>query len=153
MAEDSDGVDEALEGTLRVALTASGRLAELAARNQEQAARAVQAENELQTQRLRARLEAERSAAWGQRASVRREGKDEAAGWMGTQVDSTSGPAPGADQVSSAVALEAAQSQATAAIHQAAPAFNAVLASQDGKHKQRQRTISMASASAVLRQA
>lgn len=74
MTEDNDGVDEVLEGTLRVALTAAGRLAEMAARDREQAARAAQSASEHEARQLQARLDAERSAARAQLAPVRQDG-------------------------------------------------------------------------------
>lgn len=74
MAEDNDGVDEVLEGTLRVALTAAGRLAEMAAREREQTARAARSASENEARQLQARLDAERSAARAQLAPVRQDG-------------------------------------------------------------------------------
>lgn len=89
MAEDNDGVDEVLEGTLRVALTAAGRLAEMAARDREQAARAAQSTSENEARQLQARLDAERSAARAQLAPVRQDSwwdkartEDIAAAWQ-----------------------------------------------------------------------
>lgn len=89
MAEDNDGVDEVLAGTLRVALTAAGRLAEMAARDREQAARAAQSASENEARQLQARLDAERSAARAQLAPVRQDSwweqaraEDIAAAWQ-----------------------------------------------------------------------
>ncbi len=73
MAEQSDGMDDVLDGTLRVALTAAGRLAEIAAREQEQSARAAQGAGENEARQLQARLDAERSAARAQLAPVRQD--------------------------------------------------------------------------------
>ena len=39
MADESDGISEAFEGQLRVAVTAAGRLGEILARQREEAAR------------------------------------------------------------------------------------------------------------------
>lgn len=61
MAEESDGVDEAVEGVLRVGLTAAGRMAEIIARAREQAAREAQAASEHEARELAERLTAERS--------------------------------------------------------------------------------------------
>lgn len=73
MVEQSDGMDDVLDGTLRVALTAAGRLAEIAAREQEQSARAAQGASENEARQLQARLDAERSAARAQLAPVRQD--------------------------------------------------------------------------------
>ncbi len=72
MAEESDGVDEAVEGVLRVGLTAAGRMAEVIARAREQAAREAQAASEHEARELAERLTAERSAARAQLAPVHR---------------------------------------------------------------------------------
>jgi colicin import membrane protein len=72
MAEENDGVDEAVNGVLRVGLTAAGRMAEVIARAREQAAREAQAASEHQARELGARLTAERSAARAQLAPVHR---------------------------------------------------------------------------------
>lgn len=63
MSEHSDGVDEALEATLRLALTVAGRMAERAAREREQAVRHAQTASEQEARELQSRLFAERSAA------------------------------------------------------------------------------------------
>ncbi|MFC3688917.1 hypothetical protein [Aquipuribacter hungaricus] len=73
MVEQSDGMDDVLDGTLRVALTAAGRLAEIAAREQEQSARAARGVSENEARQLQARLDAERSAARAQLAPVRQD--------------------------------------------------------------------------------
>ena len=72
MADENDGMDEVLEATLRVALVAAGRLAEVAARSREQAAREAQRASEAEGRRLQARMDAERSAARAQLARVER---------------------------------------------------------------------------------
>ncbi len=72
MADDHDGIDEALEGMLRIGLTAAGRVAEVAARAREQAARDARAASEAQAGELGGRLQAERAAARAQLAPVDR---------------------------------------------------------------------------------
>ncbi len=72
MAEESDGVDEAFEGVLRVGLTAAGRMAEVIARAREQAAREARAASEHEARELAERLSAERSVARAQLAPVHR---------------------------------------------------------------------------------
>lgn len=88
MADEPDGVDEAFEGALRVALTVAGRVGEHAARAREQAARTAEAASQQEARELRARMDAERSAARASLAPVEREewwakaGQDEvAAAW------------------------------------------------------------------------
>src|SRR3954452_13893226 len=72
MADEPDGIDEALEGMLRVGLPAAGRIAEVAARAREQAARQARQNSEAQTRELAARLSAERAAARAELAPVDR---------------------------------------------------------------------------------
>jgi len=72
MADEHDGIDEALEGMLRIGLTAAGRVAEVAARAREQAARDARAASEAQAGELAGRLQAERAAARAQLAPVDR---------------------------------------------------------------------------------
>jgi len=72
MTEEHDGIDEALEGMLRIGLTAAGRVAEVAARAREQAARDARAASEAQAGELAGRLQAERAAARAQLAPVDR---------------------------------------------------------------------------------
>ncbi|WP_160669292.1 hypothetical protein [Pseudarthrobacter sp. ATCC 49987] len=67
---ESDGIDEALEGMSRVALTVAGRLGEQLARAREQELRRAQAAEEQQARELQARFDAERSAARAQLAPV-----------------------------------------------------------------------------------
>lgn len=57
---ESDGIDEALEGMSRVALTVAGRLGEQLARAREQELRRAQAAEEQQARELQARFDAER---------------------------------------------------------------------------------------------
>lgn len=88
MADEPDGVEEAFEGALRVALTVAGRVGEHAARGREQAARTAEAASQQEARELQARMDAERSAARASLAPVEREqwwakaGPDEvAAAW------------------------------------------------------------------------
>lgn len=67
---ESDGIDEALEGMSRVALTVAGRLGEQLARLHEQEMRRAQAAEEQQARELQARFDAERAAARAQLAPV-----------------------------------------------------------------------------------
>src|SRR4051794_17533705 len=68
-----DGINEALTGALRVALTAGAQVAEQLARSREQAARAARAAGEHEARELQARLQAERAAARAALAPVARE--------------------------------------------------------------------------------
>ncbi|PTT16090.1 hypothetical protein DBR36_13550 [Microbacterium sp. HMWF026] len=63
MADESDGISEAFEGQLRVAVTAAGRVGEIIARQREEAARRAQAESQQQARELASRLAAERQSA------------------------------------------------------------------------------------------
>lgn len=63
MAEESDGIDEAFEGQLRVLVTAAGQVGERIARMREEALRRAQARSEQQARELQSRFEAERRAA------------------------------------------------------------------------------------------
>ena len=72
MADEHDGIDEALEGMLRIGLATAGRVAEVAARAREQAARDARAASEAQAGELAGRLQAERAAARAQLAPVDR---------------------------------------------------------------------------------
>ncbi|SDO93527.1 hypothetical protein SAMN04487788_1409 [Microbacterium testaceum StLB037] len=63
MADESDGISEAFEGQLRVAVTAAGRVGEIVARQREEAARRAQAESQQQARELASRLAAERQSA------------------------------------------------------------------------------------------
>lgn len=67
---ESDGIDEALEGMSRVALTVAGRLGEQLARAREQELRRAQAAEEQQARELQARFDAARAAARAQLAPV-----------------------------------------------------------------------------------
>lgn len=63
MAEESDGIEEAFEGQLRVLVTAAGQVGERIARMREEVLRRAQARSEQQARELQSRFEAERSAA------------------------------------------------------------------------------------------
>lgn len=67
---DSDGIGEALEETLRVGLTAAGRVAEARIREQQRRLQEAQAQSEQATRELRARLAAERAVARAELAPV-----------------------------------------------------------------------------------
>ena len=62
MAEESDGIAEAFDGQLRVALTAAARIGEVIARAREDAVRRAQAASEQQARELSSRLDAERQS-------------------------------------------------------------------------------------------
>lgn len=70
MAEETDGIEEALEGQIRVAVTAAGMIGESIARAREQQQRQAQAASEQQARALETRLTAERQAARAELASV-----------------------------------------------------------------------------------
>lgn len=63
MADDTDGMEEALAGQVRVALTAAGLVGEALARAREQRQRRAQASSEQDAREVASRLEAERRAA------------------------------------------------------------------------------------------
>lgn len=67
---ESDGIEEAVEGMLRIGLTVAGRLGEQLARAREQELRRAQAAEEQQARELQARFDAERAAARAQLAPV-----------------------------------------------------------------------------------
>lgn len=70
---ESDGMDEALEGQLRVAVTVAARAGERLARMREQSRREAQHRSEEETRRLQSRLAAERQAAMASYGQVERE--------------------------------------------------------------------------------
>lgn len=70
MSEQGDGVDEALESMLRIALTVAGRVAERVAREREQQLRDAQAASEQEARELQNRLDAQRQAARAALSSV-----------------------------------------------------------------------------------
>lgn len=63
MADESDGIEEAFEGQLRVLVTAAGRVGETFARAREDALRKAQASSEKESRELSSRFEAERQTA------------------------------------------------------------------------------------------
>ncbi|WP_298877421.1 hypothetical protein [uncultured Microbacterium sp.] len=72
MVDESDGISEAFEGQLRVAVTAAGRVGEIIARQREEAARRAQAESQQQARELASRFAAERQWARVELSSVYR---------------------------------------------------------------------------------
>ena len=70
MAEESDGIGEAFDGQMRVALTVATQMAERFARLREELARNAQARTEQQTKELQVRFDAERNAARASLAPV-----------------------------------------------------------------------------------
>ena len=63
MAEETDGIEEAFEGQLRVLVTAAGQIAERLSRAREEAARRAQAVSEQAAREMQDRFEAERKTA------------------------------------------------------------------------------------------
>ena len=63
MAEETDGIEEAFEGQLRVLVTAAGQIAERFARAREEASRKAQAVSEQAAREMQDRFEAERKTA------------------------------------------------------------------------------------------
>lgn len=72
MAEETDGIEEALEGQLRVLVTAAGQVGERIARAREESARRAQAGSEREARELQSRLAAERQAARAELGNVHR---------------------------------------------------------------------------------
>ncbi len=72
MAEESDGIEEAFEGQLRVLVTAAGQIAERIARAREDAMRRAQAASEQEARELASRLAAERRTARTELGNVHR---------------------------------------------------------------------------------
>lgn len=72
MADESDGIFEAFEGQLRVAVTAAGRVGEIVARQREEAARRAQAASQQEARELMSRMNAERQSARAEYGSVYR---------------------------------------------------------------------------------
>jgi hypothetical protein len=70
--QDSDGIDEALQGVTHVAMTAAARMGEQLARMREQQAREAQARSEQAAREQAARMNAEREAARSSLAPVHR---------------------------------------------------------------------------------
>ncbi len=71
--QDSDGIDEALQGVTHVAMTAAARLGEQLARMREQQAREAQAHSEQAAREQAARMTAEREAARASLTPVHRQ--------------------------------------------------------------------------------
>ena len=72
MSESNDGLDEALEGQLRVLVTAAGQVAERLARSRESQLRQAEAGSEQEARELQSRLEAENQVARAQVGAVHR---------------------------------------------------------------------------------
>ncbi|MBB3159537.1 hypothetical protein FHS07_003272 [Microbacterium proteolyticum] len=72
MADESDGIEEAFDGQLRIAVTAAGRIGEALARAREDGARRAQAQSEQEGRELSSRFEAEKRAARVELGSVYR---------------------------------------------------------------------------------
>lgn len=72
MAEETDGIEEAFEGQLRVLVTAAGQVAEQIARGREEALRRAQAQSEQEARQLQSRLAAEQRTARAELANVHR---------------------------------------------------------------------------------
>ena len=70
MSQDSDGVNDVMDGGARVALTLAGQVGERLAREREQAAREARALADADAREVQARLAAERAAARAQLAPV-----------------------------------------------------------------------------------
>ncbi|OJX78885.1 hypothetical protein [Leifsonia sp. 71-9] len=70
MAEENDGIADALDGQLRIALTVAAQLGARFARIREELARTRQAQTEQQNRELQARFDAERAAARAELAPV-----------------------------------------------------------------------------------
>lgn len=70
MAEENDGIADALDGQLRIALTVAAQLGARLARIREELARTRQAQTEQQNRELQARFDAERAAARAELAPV-----------------------------------------------------------------------------------
>lgn len=72
MAEETDGIEEALEGQLRVLVTAAGQVGERIARAREESTRRAQAASEQESRELQSRLAAEQQAARAELGNVHR---------------------------------------------------------------------------------
>ncbi|GIT82178.1 hypothetical protein LLS1_38470 [Leifsonia sp. LS1] len=70
MAEDNDGIADALDGQLRIALTVAAQMGAQLARLREELARTRQAQTEQQNRELQVRFDAERAAARAELAPV-----------------------------------------------------------------------------------
>lgn len=72
MVDDTDGIEEAITGQIRVAVTAAAQVGQAIARAREEALRKAAAADERQARELRSRLDAERAAARAEVAQVNR---------------------------------------------------------------------------------
>ncbi len=72
MVEESDGIEDALEGQLRVLITAAGQVAERVTRAREDALRRTRAGSEHQARAVQSRLAAEQAAARVELGNVHR---------------------------------------------------------------------------------
>lgn len=72
MVDESDGIEEAFDGQLRVLVTAAGQIGERIARQREDALRRAQAHSEQEARELQSRLAAEQRAARAELAAVHR---------------------------------------------------------------------------------
>jgi hypothetical protein len=73
MADESDGINEAFQGSARVAITAAGLMAERIMRQREQAQRDAEAASQQEARELQARTDSERGAARASLAPVSRD--------------------------------------------------------------------------------
>lgn len=73
MSQDSDGVNDVMDGGARVALTLAGQMGERLARQREQASREARALADAEAREVQARLTAERAVARAQLAPVERD--------------------------------------------------------------------------------
>lgn len=105
MTQDSDGVNEVMDGSMRVALTLAGQVGERLAREQEQAARAAQTASEADARAMQTRLAAERAVARSQLAPL-----EHAAWWDKANVQQIT------DALRVAVTWQAVDPQAAAAV-------------------------------------
>lgn len=74
MALETDGIEEAFEGQLRVLVTAAGQVGERVARAREESMRKAQAQSEQHARELHSRLEAERRVARAEFSNAHRSG-------------------------------------------------------------------------------
>lgn len=72
MAEETDGIEEAFEGQIRVLVTAAGQIGERIARAREDSMRRAQAASEQEARELQSRLAAEQRAARAELSNVHR---------------------------------------------------------------------------------
>lgn len=72
MAEETDGIEEAFDGQIRVLVTAAGQVGERIARAREEALRHAQAATEQEARELRSRVEAEHRTARAELGNVHR---------------------------------------------------------------------------------